>query len=112
MCDSFIISNRFESATLTPVDVHFINQDCKKIFVHYDTGSIWEHSTMEEILDRIGSRDIIRCHHSLAVNLNHIKSFNNGKSLLLDSGDVLFMCRAAWLRTKRAWEDKFYRDIY
>jgi len=112
MSKTFEISNRFQSVQLNPDDICYIRQDCRKIIVHYGSASNWEHSSMEEILSRIGNQDIVRCHHSLAVNLNHIISFYDDRALLLDSGKVILMCRAKWLLVKRAWEDKYYRDHY
>ena len=100
-----IISNRFKSETLTVKDIRYVEQKERKVTIHLMDYSVWENSSMEDILSRMDDRNIIRCHHSLAVNIDHISSFLGDRQLELDNGRVLTMCKAACLRAKRGWKD-------
>jgi DNA-binding LytR/AlgR family response regulator len=58
---------------------------------------------METMLTRLDGR-MHRCHHSLAVNMDVIRSISRDTVELAD-GSTLSMCHAAIGRTKKAWLD-------
>jgi DNA-binding LytR/AlgR family response regulator len=58
---------------------------------------------MEAMLERMDDR-MYRCHHSLAVNMNLIRSISKANVEMRD-GKEIAMCRAAIYRTKHAWKE-------
>jgi DNA-binding LytR/AlgR family response regulator len=82
-------------------DVSYVEQANRKIFVHTVVGEYWEYCSMEAMLMRLDDR-MHRCHHSLAVNMDAIRSISRDCVELAD-GSTLSMCHAALGRTKKAW---------
>jgi DNA-binding LytR/AlgR family response regulator len=98
------ITNRFQTALIAYHDVSYIEQMNKKVFVHTASGGYWEYCTMESMLTRIDDR-MYRSHHSLAVNMDRIRSI--GKNTVeMSDGRQLSMCHAALCRTKKAWIER------
>jgi DNA-binding LytR/AlgR family response regulator len=95
------IKNRFQTAAVDCRDVCYVEQIGRKIVVHTDYGEFWERCSMESMLMRLDAR-FYRVHHSLAVNLDEIRSVSTRGVELLD-GCTLMMCRGAAYRTKKAW---------
>jgi DNA-binding LytR/AlgR family response regulator len=62
---------------------------------------------MEAMLMRLDDR-IYRCHHSLAVNMDAIRSISRDTIELID-GSTITMCRSATSRAKKAWLDYISR---
>ena len=107
---SVVIANRFNSTVLDISEICYLQQEGDKIIIHLMDRSVWERNSMETILDRLDGGNFFRCHHSLAVNIDHIKGFRDDREIILDNGTVLTMCRAACLKTKKAWRDYIYND--
>jgi hypothetical protein len=97
------IRNRYEQASVHICDINYIEVGDRKVLVHTSDQILWESCSMDEMLYRIDDRRIYRCHRSLAVNLDHIVSLENG-SVTLNNGNEHLMCRGAWQRTKRMLE--------
>jgi DNA-binding LytR/AlgR family response regulator len=95
------IHNRFQSAHIAYSDVSYVEQARRKIVVHTSFGEYWEYCSMEAMLMRLDGR-MYRCHHSLAVNMDVIRSISRNIVELAD-GSNLPMCHAAIGRTKKAW---------
>jgi DNA-binding LytR/AlgR family response regulator len=98
------IKNRFQTAQVDCRDICYIEQIGRKIIVHTDYGEYWERCSMESMLMRLDER-VFRVHHSLAVNLDEIRSVSRGSVELLD-GCTLMMCREAAGRAKKAWLER------
>jgi DNA-binding LytR/AlgR family response regulator len=101
MVDGLRVNNRFQTALVAYSDVSYVEQVNRKIFVHTPFGEYWEYCSMEAMLMRLDDR-MHRCHHSLAVNLDAIRSVSRNTVELRD-GNVLAMCHAAIGETKKAW---------
>jgi DNA-binding LytR/AlgR family response regulator len=101
MVDGLRVNNRFQTALVAYSDVSYVEQVNRKIFVHTSFGAYWEYCSMEAMLRRFDGR-MHRCHHSLAVNLDAIRSVSRNAVELRD-GNVLSMCHAAIGETKKAW---------
>ncbi|MDR2163778.1 MAG: LytTR family transcriptional regulator [Clostridiales Family XIII bacterium] len=101
MVKGFRINNRFQSALIEYQDVSYLEQAKRKIIVHTFFGEYWEYCSMEAMLKRLDGR-MYRCHHSLAVNMDMIRSISRS-SVELSDGNILSMCHAALSRTKKAW---------
>jgi DNA-binding LytR/AlgR family response regulator len=100
------IRNRYEQAVIDTGDVCYLELTNRKVIVHTYNQTFWEYCSMEEMLRRLSYNSVnsfYRCHHGLVVNLDHIKSLENGIIDLI-GGKELLMYRAAWQRTKRMWE--------
>jgi DNA-binding LytR/AlgR family response regulator len=95
------INNRFQTASVAYGEVSYVEQTSRKIIVHTTFGDYWEYCTMEAMLMRLDDR-MLRCHHSLAVNLDAIRSVSRNFVELSD-GSTISMCHAAISRTKKAW---------
>jgi DNA-binding LytR/AlgR family response regulator len=103
MINGVRINNRFQTAFVGYSDVFYIEQVGRKIFVHTSSGEYWEYCSMENMLMRLDDR-MYRCHHSLAVNMDAIRSVSR-KAVELNNGGALTMCHAAIGETKKAWID-------
>jgi DNA-binding LytR/AlgR family response regulator len=95
------INNRFQTTLIECHDVSYVEQSSRKIVVHTPFGEYWEYCSMEAMLTRLDGR-MHRCHHSLAVNMDAIRSISRDTVELAD-GSTLSMCCAAIGRTKKAW---------
>jgi DNA-binding LytR/AlgR family response regulator len=102
------VKNRFQTVGMAYDDVVYVMQERRKIFVFTVMGNFWEYSSMDAMLSRMDGR-MFRCHHSLAVNMDRIRSINRGNVVLFD-GSALMMCHEAARRTKRAWECHICKD--
>ncbi|MDR1496785.1 MAG: LytTR family transcriptional regulator [Clostridiales Family XIII bacterium] len=101
MLNGLRIHNRFQTALITYGDVSYVEQVNRKIIVHTVCDEYWEYCSMEDMLMRLDGR-MHRCHHSLAVNMDIIRSVSAARVELAD-GRVLPMCHDAIRRTKKAW---------
>jgi DNA-binding LytR/AlgR family response regulator len=95
------IKNRFQTALVAYGDISYIEQAHRKIIVHTTFGEYWEYCSMEAMLKRLDAR-MYRCHHSLAVNMDVIRSVSRN-IIELSDGSTLSMCHAAMSGTKKAW---------
>jgi DNA-binding LytR/AlgR family response regulator len=102
------IDNRFQTALIAYRDVSYVEQSNRKIIVHTAFGEYWEYCSMEAILMRLDDR-MHRCHHSLAVNMDAIRSVSTN-IVELEDGSTLSMCHAALGRTKKAWINHISED--
>jgi DNA-binding LytR/AlgR family response regulator len=108
MIEGLRINNRFQTALVAYADVSYVEQINRKIFVHTAFGEYWEYCSMEAMLMRLDNR-MYRCHHSLAVNMDAIRSVSR-KTVELKDGSTLAMCHAAIGETKKAWINYLSED--
>ncbi|PQJ09300.1 DNA-binding response regulator [Flavipsychrobacter stenotrophus] len=57
-------------------EIIFIESDKKYVYIHIEGKKLLVRETMQNYVDIIGSKHIMRVHRSFAINLNHIQSIN------------------------------------
>ena len=104
LCKGFIVKNRFRQSYVEYDEVFYMMKDLRKVVVHTAKGEEWEYGKMEELLARMDGR-MVRCHHSLAVNMDKIHVFFPG-GLELEDGTVLNMGIKVLRTVKKVWESR------
>ena len=104
MNNGFLVKNRFQEIYLNCGEVLYFMKEMRKVFIYTDGKKLWEYGSIDDLMDRSDDR-MFRCHYSLAVNLDQIRSFEQD-CLTLANGITLGMCGKALRATKKAWKDR------
>jgi DNA-binding LytR/AlgR family response regulator len=95
------VKNRFKHKLLDEKDVCYIKKDRRKVYVCTYGDSYWQYADMNHFIEG-RDRRFHRCHSSLMINLDKIKTIGDGGATLLN-GEFVTMCRGALQQTRKAW---------
>ncbi len=85
--DSLFIKQGASFVKVKLEEILFIESDKKYVYIHTIGKKLLVRESMQNYIDTIGSKDIMRIHRSYAINLNHIQSIN-ADTLLVGSNEI------------------------
>lgn len=85
--DSLFVKQGINFIKLKLDDILFIESDRKYVFIHTTGKKLLVRESMQNYIDVIGARHIMRVHRSFAVNLNHIQSINT-ETLIVSGTEI------------------------